>query len=419
MVRFGQLTLKLVNGLSFITLKMTKSQPLANNFVDTKPHYALLDGLRGVAALLVVWYHIFEGYQFGSGAPIIKEINHGYLAVDFFFILSGFVISYAYDDRWGKSLNICNFFKRRLIRLHPMVAMGAIVGLFMFVLQGGVAWNGNHASVTAMITVLFCTIFLIPAKPGCWYEIRGNGEMFPLNGPTWSLFFEYIGNILYAILIHRFKTKTLAAIATILSILLTYFTVTDICGYGMFGVGWTFDGLNFWGGLLRMLCPFTIGMLMSRIFRQGKQPKIRGAFWICTLILLLLFYVPYIKSEGNLSLNGVFEAACIIFVFPTIVWIGACGITTDRHSTRIYNFLGDISFPLYIIHYPFMYYYYAWLIDKQLFTLGQTWPEALITCGVSILVAWLCLKTYDISLRKWLTMRFLHNSTKRQRYLPH
>ena len=69
-------------------------------FSDTKPHYELLDGLRGVAALLVVWYHAFEGYAF-AGGTLIESINHGYLAVDFFFILSGFVIGYAYDDRWG------------------------------------------------------------------------------------------------------------------------------------------------------------------------------------------------------------------------------------------------------------------------------------------------------------------------------
>ena len=79
---------------------MTNLQQSTSHFSDTKPHYALLDGLRGVAALLVVWYHVFEGYQFASGSAIIREINHGYLAVDFFFILSGFVIGNAYDDRW-------------------------------------------------------------------------------------------------------------------------------------------------------------------------------------------------------------------------------------------------------------------------------------------------------------------------------
>ena len=88
-------------------------------FADTKPHYELLDGLRGVAALLVVFYHIFEGLSFAAGGTPITTINHGYLAVDFFFALSGFVIGYAYDDRWGR-MTVGGFFKRRLIRLQPM-----------------------------------------------------------------------------------------------------------------------------------------------------------------------------------------------------------------------------------------------------------------------------------------------------------
>ncbi|MBR5241222.1 MAG: acyltransferase, partial [Muribaculaceae bacterium] len=95
----------------------------SQNFADTKPHYELLDGLRGVAALMVLIYHIFEGFAFaegfnGAGEGIITTLNHGHIAVDFFFILSGFVISYAYDERWNK-MTIGSFFKRRLIRLHP------------------------------------------------------------------------------------------------------------------------------------------------------------------------------------------------------------------------------------------------------------------------------------------------------------
>ena len=134
-------------------------------FADTKPHYELLDGLRGVAALLVVWYHVFEGYAF-AGGTLIESINHGYLAVDFFFILSGFVISYAYDDRWGRSLTMKNFFKRRLIRLHPMVIMGAVLGVVTFCIQGGVQWDGAHVATSMIMLALLCAMFFIPAYPG-------------------------------------------------------------------------------------------------------------------------------------------------------------------------------------------------------------------------------------------------------------
>ena len=111
-------------------------------FTDTKPHYDLLDGLRGVAALIVIWYHVFEGFAFAS-AGNIETLNHGYLAVDFFFILSGFVIGYAYDDRWGKNFTMKDFFKRRLIRLHPMVIMGAVLGSYYVLYSGlcAMGWN--------------------------------------------------------------------------------------------------------------------------------------------------------------------------------------------------------------------------------------------------------------------------------------
>ena len=176
-------------------------------FSDTKAHYDLLDGLRGVAALMVIWYHIFEGYAFAGGS-IIETFNHGYLAVDFFFILSGFVIGYAYDDRWGRNLTMKNFFKRRLIRLHPMVIMGAVLGAITFCLQGCVQWDGTHIALSMIMLSLLCTIFFIPAMPGAGYEVRGNGEMFPLNGPCWSLFFEYLGNILYALFIQQSPCRT-------------------------------------------------------------------------------------------------------------------------------------------------------------------------------------------------------------------
>lgn len=373
-------------------------------FADTKPHYHLLDGLRRVAALMVIWYHVFEGYAFAGGTTI-DTFNHGYLAVDFFFILSGFVIGYAYDDRWGKNFTMKDFIKRRLIRLHPMVIMGAVVGAITFYIQGSVQWDGTHIGISMVMLSLLCTIFFIPAMPGVGYEVRGNGEMFPLNGPCWSLFFEYIGNILYALFIRRLSNKALTIVVVLLGVALASFAIFNVSGYGNIGVGWTLDGVNFIGGLLRMLFPFSMGMLLSRNF---KPMKLRGAFWICTLVMIALFAVPYLEGTESICTNGIYEAFCIIIAFPILLWIGASGTTTDKKSTQICKFLGDISYPIYVIHYPFMYLFYAWLIKNQLFTLGETWQVALCVYAWNILFAYLCLKLYDEPVRKYLAKRFLN-----------
>ena len=375
----------------------------ASAFSDTKAHYDLLDGLRGVAALMVIWYHVFEGFAFASNSAI-ETLNHGYLAVDFFFILSGFVIGYAYDDRWGKSLTMKDFFKRRLIRLHPMVIMGAVLGAITFCIQGSVQWDGTHIAISMIMLSLLCTIFFIPAMPGVGYEVRGNGEMFPLNGPCWSLFFEYIGNILYALFIRRLSNKALTVFVVLLGVALAAFAVFNVSTYGNIGGGWTLDGVNFLGGSLRMLFPFSLGMLMSRNF---KPMKVKGAFWICTIALIALFSVPYLEGLEPLCMNGVYEAFCVIVAFPIILWIGASSTTTDKQSTKICKFLGDISYPVYVIHYPLMYLFYAWLIENQLYTLGETWHVALCVFILSIILAYLCLKLYDEPIRKYLAKRFL------------
>ena len=376
-------------------------------FADSKPHYQLLDGLRGVAALLVLWYHVNEGFGFagyvnGVSDGSVVQFNHGYLAVDFFFILSGFVIGYAYDDRWQRGFTKREFFRRRLIRLHPMVVMGAVIGLATFLLQGSVRWDGTSVPLSLSMLALLCTLFMIPAAPGSSYDVRGNAEMFSLNGPAWSLFFEYIGNILYALFIHKLSTKVLAALTAVLGLLLAWFTMSDAAETGSFGVGWTLDGLNFWGGMLRMMFPYTAGLLLSRVFRPVKT---RGAFWLCSLVMLLLFAVPYINGNEPFCRNGLFEAACIILVFPAIVWIGASGTTTDRRSTRICRFLGNISFPLYIIHYPFMYLFYAWMIRHEVYTFSACpWLSVGVMVG-NIALAYLLFRFFDLPVRKWLNRK--------------
>ena len=370
-------------------------------FADTKPHYELLDGLRGVAALLVIWYHIFEGF---ATSPIDQRFNHGYLAVDFFFILSGFVVGYAYDDRWKTTMNVKNFFKRRLIRLHPMVVLGAVLGTITFYIQGCEKWDGSHVAVSMLMLAMFLNLFLIPALPGSGSEVRGNGEMYPLNGPSWSLFFEYIGNILYALFIRRLSTKQLTVLVVLAGAGLASFAVCNLSGYGHLGVGWTLADYNLLGGFLRLLFAFSIGLLMSRVF---KPVKIRGGFWICSFSIAVLLSVPHIGGMESPWMNGIYDSVCIIVFFPILVYLGASGKTTDKGSSMICKFLGDISYPLYIVHYPFMYLFYAWLWSGEKLAFSEVWPVALILFFGNILLAYLCLKLYDEPVRRWLTKKFL------------
>lgn len=379
---------------------MPKTQVSMSAFPDTKPHYDILDGLRGVAAITVVCFHLFEAY---ATSHLDQGINHGYLAVDFFFILSGFVVGYAYDNRWGK-MKTKDFIKRRIIRLHPMVVMGAIIGAIMFYTQGCSVWDVSKVPVMALFIATFLNMLLIPATPGT--EIRGVGEMFPLNGPSWSLFFEYIGNILYALFIRKFSTKALAVLVFIAGCGLTAFAIFgplgDLC------VGYSLTGTELTGGSLRLLFSFTAGLLLSRIF---KPTNIKGAFWICTLSIVVLLSVPRIGGAEHLWMNGIYDTLCCIVFFPLLVYLGASGKSTDKYTTRICKFLGDISYPLYMVHYPFIYLYYAWVKNENL-TFQESLPGAAGVVIGSIALAYICLKFYDIPVRKYLTARFLKPKNK-------
>ena len=378
---------------------MTTRLAYGNTFSDSKPHYMILDGLRGVAALLVVLYHVFECFDW-SPAP------HGYLAVDFFFVLSGFVIGYAYDDRWEHAdgtnrprLTIGGFFRRRLIRLHPMVVAGAVIGAVCFLLQGSVRWDGSHVRIILVMVAMLYGMFMVPLWPGARADVRGNGEMFPLNGPNWSLFFEYIGNIFYALLLRRLPTRWLAAVAAVMGCLLTHIALRD----GYLGVGWSMVDGGFWSGSVRMLFPYTIGMLLAREFRPGK---VRHAFWLCSLIIVGVGCLPLLWGEMSPLTNGLYDAICVVFVFPLLVWMGASELNMGTATTKVSTFLGNLSYPLYAVHYPLMYLFYAHIgFNGDLVPISKltdVWPVAIALPIACILLGWLCFRYYDLPLRRWL-----------------
>jgi peptidoglycan/LPS O-acetylase OafA/YrhL len=367
-----------------------------STYLESKGHYEILDGLRGVASVLVVVFHVLETY---SGDRFHQIINHGYLAVDFFFVLSGFVVAYAYDDRWGK-MTQWDFYKRRLIRLQPMVIMGTIIGAALFYAQASGAFPLiGTTPLWKMLLVMLLGFTMLPLPVSM--DIRGWQEMHPLNGPAWSLFFEYIANILYALIVRRFSKILLAVFVFLSACFLVQYLVMgpqgDVIG------GWSLDNTQLHIGFARLLYPFFAGVLLMRI---GKLIHIKGAFAICSLLLIIIFSIPRIGGTEHLWANGLYESVCIIIFFPLIVYIGASGSMTVKYSTKICKFLGAISYPLYITHYPFIYLHLAWVANNKV-PMATGLLAGLVVVIVSIAVAYASLKLYDEPVRRWLTNRFL------------
>jgi peptidoglycan/LPS O-acetylase OafA/YrhL len=369
----------------------------------SKPHYEILDGLRGVAAIMILIYHIFETHTIFTDRNLI--IGHGYLAVDFFFVLSGFVIGYAYDERWGK-MSFKTFIKRRLVRLHPMVVFGMILGAVLFYFGASTAFPLIEGTpLWKMLLYLLLGILLIPT-PAC-IDIRGWKEMHTLDAPAWSLFFEYIANILYALFIRKFSRTALSALVFLsacATVYLCVFVKGDVSG------GWTFDGEHLSIGFTRLIYPFFAGLLL---YRLGKLTHIKNAFLWCSLLLIAVFAVPHIDAKEHSMMNGVYEAAIIIFVFPLIVYMGASSEVKGKNASKICKLLGDISYPVYLVNYPLIYVYTGWVKDSGC-TLTEAIPQALLVFFGTLAISYGALKLYDEPVRNWLKKKVLDNVRKKR-----
>ncbi len=385
-------------------------------YLASKPRYEILDGLRGMAALLVIIFHLLETYSRG---PAYQIINHGYLAVDFFFVLSGFVIGYAYDDRWDR-MSLTGFFKRRLVRLHPMVMAGTITGACLFFFSACNVWPA--ITETPLWNFLLCTVLgllMIPCWPGI--DIRGWNETNPLNGPNWSLTYEYIGNILYALIFRKLPIAILALLCVCSAVL----TLNLTLGWNLFGIfdgepqynvigGWSLEGSQIFIGFTRLLYPFLCGLLISRILSSrmtadnpsGSPFRLRGGFWWASVILVTVFALPCIGGKQGIA-DGIYQAVSILIIFPVIVLIGAGSRTTDSRSTKVCKFLGEISYPLYITHFPFVCMQVAWVNNNPD---APLWMHIAVSAGVvtvAVALAYAWLRLYDEPVRKWLTDRWL------------
>lgn len=361
-----------------------------------KPHYESLDGLRGVAAIIVVAFHVFEAV---STSHFDQILNHGYLAVDFFFVLSGFVIGYAYNDRWT-TLSIGNFIKRRFIRLYPMIFLGGLTGALLFYAGSGTVSPAVAGTPTGMFllgTAAACLLIPLPRS----LDIRGWDEMYPLNGPQWSLFFEILANLSYACVLRRLGTRMLALLTLLAAIATTTFLLTN--GNGDIIGGWALNPRQLTIGLIRLAYPFLCGLLLARL---RLRLRVRHAFITCAAILAAALCFPRVGGTSACWANALYESFCIIIVFPLIVVIcssqPAGSSATARQSHPIISFLGTISYPLYLTHYPFIYMYFEYIRGGHGATVAGTWFWGTSIVIGSTMLAYAFARYYEIPVRRWL-----------------
>jgi peptidoglycan/LPS O-acetylase OafA/YrhL len=344
--------------------------------LQTKQHFEILDGLRGIASLAVVIFHFMEWVYTDPGTNFI---GHGFLAVDFFFCLSGFVIAYAYDDRIAK-MGIVEFFKSRIIRLHPLVIAGSVLGLLAFLFDPFGGDPGSYS--TGKIILLFlCSALLIPFPV---MSERGF-NLFGLNAPSWSLFWEYVANIVYAFVLYKIKRAYL--------ILLTIIAALAICFVcyrsGNLLGGWS--GPTFWDGCARISYSFLAGLL---IYRSNWIIKNKLGFAGLAILLSLAFIMPFS------SWNWLSEALAVLLYFPLLIALGA-GATLNPGLKKVCVFSGKISYPLYMTHYTALWMFGNYYTNHKP---GSTELVYVIIGGIILLIgaAYLVMVVYDIPVRKYL-----------------
>ena len=312
--------------------------------------------------------------------PDKNFIGHGFLAVDFFFCLSGFVIGYAYDDRIGK-MGVLEFFKSRLIRLHPLVISGSVLGLLAFLFDP----FGGHPelySAGKIILAFLCSLLLIPLP----VIADRSFNLFSFNAPAWSLFWEYVANIVYAFVLYKIGRRYLVLLTLLSSVAICFvvFRSGNLVG------GWS--GPTFWDGSARISYSFLAGLL---IYRSNLIIKNNLGFIGVALLLFLAFISPSSKW------NWLSEPLVVLFYFPLLIALGA-GAMLKPGLKKVCLFLGKISYPLYMTHYAALWMFGNYYLSHKP---GTMQLALIIICGLILLVgaSYLVMVIYDIPVRKYLS----------------
>ncbi|ESX88699.1 acyltransferase [Mesorhizobium sp. LSHC412B00] len=295
--------------------------------------YLNLDAIRGVAAISVMLYHFSPFLAAG------KVLPSSYLAVDLFFLLSGFVIAHAYDRKIENGMGFGTFVAIRLIRLYPLYLAGTLLGFFYLVVKNRLI-PAEYMPISEIGTMLTTGMFFIPLVSDAYHTI------FPLNPASWSLFFELIVNIAYVAVFFLLTKRVLSVLIAVSLVLLVIASI--VAGTLDFGM----TGSTIISGLPRVCFSFFLGVLLCRSMTryQSGLGFLRGGWWVEGAIALTLIVFAIAPAGGA---RVAYDLACVVLVFPALVVVGTIAPTAPRLS-GLYGWLGRISYPIYIIHTPLL-----------------------------------------------------------------
>lgn len=344
----------------------------------SKSHFVFLDGLRGLAALWVAAYHLSQMFR----TPLKPE--HAYLAVDFFFCLSGFVVAAAYDDRMDAGMGLVAFVRRRLIRLYPMIAFGVVLGAGVVAGEWLAYGTGN---LRTWLILTLGSFFLFPV--GFFYS---GLSAYPINSPLWSLAFELFASLLYALKV-GWTVRSRVLIAGFMAVLAALLLVPIHKAGTIQAVGF-YNPSAFAEGTIRVLYPFCAGVIFWRTgwFRRiaALPDVLLGA--VLSLMLAMPLFV----------LSKPYEAASVLLVAPALVLFGARA-KVAKSLDPLWRALGRLSYPLYLVHMPLgiACVHLYWAMGSRI----SPYLAAGTTLILASAAAWAVMKIYDEPVRAWLSRR--------------